>query len=364
MQQKIRVGVLFGGQSAEHEVSLQSAKSVIEHLDSKKYDLFPIGIDKQGSWHFLNTEHFLLSLQQSRLPTLQLKDPHFPLMLPKLLSKEIFFSPCILKETLDVLFPVLHGPNGEDGAVQGLAQLANLPYVGADILSSSMCMDKAIMKDQLKAAGLPVPHYLSFHRTDRIDEKEILQNFPFPLFVKPANLGSSVGINKVHSKEEFWPCVKEAFLYDERILIEEGISGSELECSVLGDFDPIASLPGEIIPHHEFYSYEAKYLDKKGAEFILPAKLAEDQIKEVQELSILAFKALRCEGMARVDFFLSDQGKFFINELNTIPGFTKISLYPRLWEISGIPYTQLIDHLIELALERFKRKQSLEIIRK
>ena len=224
MQQKIRVGILFGGQSPEHEVSLQSAKSVVENLDKTKYDIFPIGIDKQGSWHFLNPHHFLISLQQSRLPTLQPQDLHFPLISPKLLSKELFFSPCILKETLDVIFPMLHGPNGEDGAVQGLIQLANLPYVGADVLSSAMCMDKAIMKSQLRAAGLPVPRYLSFHRTDSIDVDEIIQKLNLPLFVKPANLGSSVGINKIHTKEEFWPYVREAFLYDERILIEENIS--------------------------------------------------------------------------------------------------------------------------------------------
>lgn len=364
MQQKIRVGVLFGGQSAEHEVSLQSAKSVIENLDKTKYDIFPIGIDKQGSWHFLNPHHFLISLKQSRLPTLQPQDLHFPLISPQLLPKEVFFSPCVLQKKLDVIFPMLHGPNGEDGAVQGLIQLANLPYVGADVLSSAMCMDKAVMKSQLSAAGLPVPRYCSIHRTDLVDVDAIIQEFKLPLFVKPANLGSSVGISKVHNKEEFWPCAREAFLYDERILIEENISGREIECSVLGNLDPIASLPGEIIPRHEFYSYEAKYLDKKGAEFILPAPLEAERIKEVQELSILAFKALRCEGMARIDFFLSDKEEIFINELNTIPGFTEISLYPKLWEISGISYSKLVDRLIELAVERFRRRQGLEIIRK
>lgn len=359
---KIRVGVLFGGQSAEHDVSILSAKSVIEHLDPDKYDVFPIGIDKKGSWLFLNRDRFLLSIKQNHLPTLKKNDPHFPLMFQKVPSKEIFFSPCVLKETLDVIFPVLHGPNGEDGSIQGLVQLANLPYVGSDILSSAMCMDKVIMKNLLKSAGLPVLCYVSLHCTDLIDADAIIDDLKLPLFVKPANLGSSVGINKIHTKEEFWPFVREAFLYDEHIIIEECVEGREIECSVLGNFNPIASLPGEIIPTHEFYSYEAKYLDSKGAEFILPAQLDTFVIQEIQELGIRAYKVLRCEGMARIDFFQRKCGEIVINELNTIPGFTTISLYPKLWEVSGIPYPELIDRLISLSIERFKRRQALKTV--
>jgi len=358
---KTRVGVLFGGQSAEHEVSIRSAKSIIEHLDPQKYEIFPIGIDKQGSWHFLDAERFLLSLKQSHLPTLKPDDSLFPLMCPKLLASDVFFSPCVLKETLDVIFPVLHGPFGEDGTVQGLVQLANLPCVGPDTLSSAMCMDKGVMKTLLKAAGLPVATYLSFHCTDLIDVEEVIRHLRLPLFVKPANLGSSVGINKVHTQEEFWPCIQEAFLYDEQIILEEYIEGREIECSVLGNFDPIVSLPGEIIPTHEFYTYEAKYLDEKGAEFELPAKLEPSLVREIQELAVKAFKVLRCEGMARIDFFLKEKGEVYVNELNTIPGFTTISLYPKLWEISGIPYPQLINRLIELAIERFHRKKLLRM---
>lgn len=358
MQEKIRLGVLFGGQSAEHEVSIRSAKSVIEQLDHNKYDVFPIGIDKKGSWHFLKAEPFLLGLKNNFLPTFKKNDPHFPLLLQKVPAKEIFFSPCILKRSLDVIFPVLHGPFGEDGTVQGLVELANLPYVGPDHLSSAICMDKGIMKEILKSSSLPTPDYKILHHNDAINEQAIVQALNLPLFVKPSQMGSSVGISKVHTQEELLPAISEAFKYDERILIEEFIDGREIECSVLGNETPEASLPGEIIPTHEFYSYEAKYLDKNGAHFVIPAKLDVQKIKELRRLAIQAFRALRCEGMARVDFFLKKEGTLLINELNTIPGFTSISLYPKLWEASGIPYSQLIDRLIELSIERHKRKKS------
>ncbi len=358
MQTKIRIGVLFGGQSAEHEISIKSAKSVIEHLDPMKYDVFPIGIDKKGSWHFLSSHQFLLSLKKNYLPTFKKNDPHFPLLVQKIPAREIFFSPCTLKTSLDVIFPVLHGPFGEDGTVQGLIELANLPYVGANLLSSAMCMDKGIMKAILRGRGLPSPHHLTLHHLDPIDEKGIIAEFSLPLFVKPAQLGSSVGISKVHTEKGLLPAIREAFKYDERILIEEYIDGREIECSVLGNEDIEVSLPGEIIPMHGFYSYEAKYLDENGARFVLPAKLSAAKIKEVQFLAKKAFKALRCEGMARVDFFLKKDGTLLINELNTIPGFTPISLYPKLWEVSGIPYPQLLDRLIELAMIRFERKKS------
>ena len=278
MQTKIRLGVLFGGQSAEHEVSIRSAKSVIEHLDPEKYDVFPIGIDKKGSWHFLKAEPFLVALKNNFLPTFKKSDPHFPLLLKKMPAKEIFFSPCTLKTSLDVIFPVLHGPFGEDGTIQGLVELANLPFVGPDHLSSAICMDKGIMKEILKGHALPIPHYLTLHCKDPIDEQGITEAFNLPLFVKPAQMGSSVGISKVHTQEELLPAIKEAFQYDERILIEEFIDGREIECSVLGNEAPGVSLPGEIIPTHEFYSYEAKYLDDNGAHLVIPAKLETQKV--------------------------------------------------------------------------------------
>ncbi|WP_194848532.1 D-alanine--D-alanine ligase family protein [Candidatus Neptunochlamydia vexilliferae] len=315
MQTKIRIGILFGGQSPEHEVSILSAESVMDHLDPEKYEVLPIKIDKKGRW-----------------------------------EKEIF-SPCALRAAFDVVFPVLHGPYGEDGTVQGLLELANIPYVGPDQLSSVLCMDKGVTKELLSAAGLPTPQYQIFRVGDPIDM------LPFPLFVKPAQMGSSVGVSKVSDREALASAIEEAFKYSETILIEEGIEGKEIECSVMGNTDPIASLPGEVIPTHEFYSYEAKYLDENGAHFVLPAELSSEKREEVQRLAIAAFKALRCEGMARVDFFLKKDGTLLINELNTIPGFTTISLYPKLWEVSGLPYPELLDRLIELAFERHHRKK-------
>ena len=263
--------------------------------------------------------------------------------------EKIFFSPCVLKKNFDVIFPVLHGPYGEDGTVQGLVELAHLPYVGPDHLSSAMCMDKGVMKDMLNGAGLPTPKSLSLQS---FDVGKILDAFAFPFFVKPARLGSSIGITKVHSEEELLPALGESFKYDERIVVEEGIKGQELEISILGNLDPRASLPGEIIPTHDFYSYEAKYLDENGARFILPAKISPEKTKEMQELAIKAYKTMRCEGMARVDFFMERGGNLLINELNTIPGFTSISLYPKLWEVSGLSYPDLLCELIGFAIQR------------
>lgn len=316
---KQRIGVLYGGQSEEHEVSIRSAEAVIQHLDRDRFEVIPIMIQKNGEWNF-------------------------PI--------EKMFS----KDALDVIFPVLHGPYGEDGTVQGMIELAGLPYVGADHLSSAMCMDKGVMKDRLSAAGLPTPKYCIVSILDSIEEEAIFESFSFPFFVKPACLGSSVGISKVKERGELLPALEEAFCHDERILIEEGIEGQEIELSVLGNLEPEASLPGEIIPTHEFYSYEAKYLDEDGARFILPAKLSEPVVKEFQRLGVEAFKVMRCEGMARVDFFFDRKGKIYLNELNTIPGFTSISLYPKLWEISGLPYSSLLSRLVDLALERHRRR--------
>lgn len=354
MTKKIRVGVLFGGQSAEHEVSMRSARSIIKQIDPQKYDVMPIGIDKRGSWFFLTVSQFLNLFSEESMPTFDGGTP------PSLEAKDVFFSPCVLRRNFDVIFPVLHGPYGEDGTVQGLLRLADLPYVGADVLGSAICMDKSVSKCLLKNAHLPIPRFQTLHKREVIDLQALMQTFTFPLFVKPANLGSSVGISKVYRFEELSAALEEAFEYDEKIMIEEFIEGRELECSVLGNLDPIASLPGEIISQHDFYSYEAKYLDQEGALFELPAKLADQTVKEIQTLAVQAFRVLQCEGMARVDFFLRPDGQLFLNELNTIPGFTTISLYPKLWEFSGIPYSQLVERLISLAFERHQRKSQLK----
>lgn len=358
MAKKIRVGVLFGGQSAEHEVSLQSARSIIENIDIEKYEAIPIGIDKKGSWFFLNVSQFLRLFKVEKLPAFEGGEGHQ--VSTGIQAKEMFFSPCVLRNKLDVIFPSLHGPYGEDGTVQGLVKLANLPCVGPDVLGSAICMDKEIMKRLLRDAGLPTPHFRCLRIQEPLDLEALVKEIGLPLFVKPANLGSSIGISKVHSKEELLPAIENAFQYDEKILIEEFIDGREVECSVLGNLEPEVSLPGEIIPQHEFYSYEAKYVDEEGAHFKLPAELDAKTVQQIQTLAAKAFLSLECEGMARIDFFLRKDGKLLLNELNTIPGFTTISLYPKLWELSGIPYPKLIDRLIELALQRHRRKKALK----
>lgn len=259
-------------------------------------------------------------------------------------------------------FPVLHGTFGEDGTVQGMLKLANIPFVGAGVLGSAVGMDKDVMKRLLKGDGIPVADFLTFSYGDRdkIDFDEVTNRLGTPIFIKPANMGSSVGISKVYDQENFEAAVDNAFLYDTKIIIEENIKGREIECSVLGNENPIASLPGEILPQGEFYSYQAKYIDEKGAVLDMPAKLSQELIEQIQKYAILTYKSLCCEGMARVDFFLKENGDILVNEINTIPGFTRISMYPKLWEVSGIPYSKLIDRLIELALSRFEREQALK----
>jgi len=325
MQRKIRVGVIFGGMSEEHEVSIRSAESVMSHLDQDLYEVFPIKIEKTGAWVFQGVE-----------------DP--------------LFSPQSLKKNFDVIFPVLHGPYGEDGTVQGLLELSGVPFVGADTLSSAMCMDKGVTKEMLKGAGLPTPKFLTL---DSLDIEKVTETFSsFPLFVKPARLGSSIGISMVKAQDELCVALEESFKHDHRVVVEEGIKGREIEVSVLGNKDPIVSLPGEIIPTHEFYSYEAKYLDENGAKFVLPAKISDEEMKTLQDMAKKAYLVMRCEGMARVDFFLCEKRGLLVNEINTIPGFTSISLYPKLWELSGIGYSELLSKLIDLGIKRQSRAHS------
>jgi len=363
MSKKIRVGILFGGKSAEHEVSLQSAKNVVEAIDKEKHEVVLIGIDKQGRWYLNDESHFLLNSENPKLISLNKSNKNVALVTGKNGEREIV---SVTDQTsfgaIDVVFPVLHGTFGEDGTVQGLLKLANVPFVGAGVLGSSVAMDKDVMKRLLRDADIPIGKFLTFDRSsiETANFKEIEKQLGLPLFVKPANLGSSVGIHKAHTQTELEEAVKDAFNYDTKILIEEFIDGREIECSVLGNENPIASVPGEIIPQHEFYSYEAKYIDEQGALLEIPAKLPKDLVKQIQELSIKAFQALCCEGMARVDIFLTKDNKVFLNEINTIPGFTKISMYPKLWQVSGIPYADLIEKLIQLAIERFEREQKLK----
>ncbi len=344
---KIRVAVVFGGRSGEHEVSLRSAASVVAAIDKKKYEVVPIGIAKSGKW--------LPPKESAKL---------LPEPLPSGDRSERALT--ILPEpgstgAFDVVFPVLHGTFGEDGTVQGLLELAGVPYVGASVLGSAVSMDKDVMKRLFRERGLPTPEHVVLLRSHLEAGRAPLvrkleKKFRYPMFVKPANLGSSVGITKAHNRRELESALEEAAQYDRKILVERFIDGRELECSVLGNDEPVASLPGEIIPSREFYDYEAKYIDE-DSRLIVPARLTAAQTRRVQHLAVAAFLACECLGMARVDFFLEKKsGHILVNELNTIPGFTSISMYPKMWKASGLSYPDLIDRLIQLAMERHAEK--------
>ena len=375
MKKKIRVGIIFGGKSTEHEVSLQSAKNVIAALDKEKYEPVLIGIDKEGKWHRSREAGYLLHSENPKLIALN-KRMAQEVALVTGERKELIVLENSEKQPLDVVFPVLHGPLGEDGTVQGLLKLLDIPFVGPSVLGSAIGMDKDVQKRLLRDAGIPIARFLALRSeqglnspfskgsTRRLRREEfsfsaVVRELGLPLFVKPANAGSSVGIHKVKKEADFNAAVADAFRYDSKILLEEEIDGREIECAVLGNENPIASVPGEVKPNHEFYSYEAKYIDAHGAVCEIPAKLSKDITKKVQETAVAAFKVLECEGMARVDSFLTKDGRVLVNEINTIPGFTKISMYPKLWEASGIPYPKLIDTLIQLAFARAKREKKL-----
>ncbi len=341
--EKIRVGVVFGGRSCEHEVSVLSAKNVIEALDKEKYEPVLISIDKDGAWHLRDALEDLSS--QESVAIIPQKEGSGLINLS---------SPPELSSPVEVVFPVLHGPLGEDGTIQGLFKMADVPFVGAGVLGSAIGMDKDVMKRLLRDAGIPTGNFLVIqsHKKEKYSYEQCVNLLGVPLFIKPANAGSSVGISKVHSKEEFAFAIQEAFLYDKKVLVEEFIQGREIECAVLGNEKPVASLPGEVIPKHEFYSYEAKYLDENGYVLEVPASLDKGVVKKIQEMAVEVFQVLCCEGMGRVDFFLTEEGMLFVNEINTIPGFTQISMYPKMWEASGLSYSGLLDKLIELALEK------------
>lgn len=355
--------MLCGGRSAEHEVSLQSAKNVVAALDSDKYEVTVVGISKAGGWKLLGGKQVFLSGGGTRFIAASRKGGNIAVV-PGENNKQLAGLPEGTKRGgFDVVFPVLHGPFGEDGTVQGLLKLANVPFVGPGVLGSAVAMDKDAAKRLLREAGIPTARTAIIFKNDApaINYEKILKTVGAPFFIKPANLGSSVGVHKVKNKKEFRVALKDAFSYDNKILAEEYVRGREIECSVLGNENLIASLPGEVIPIHEFYSYEAKYLDENGARLVIPAKLPKSVIARIQRLAVQSCKALCIEGMARVDFFLKKDGELLVNEINTIPGFTNISMYPKLWEASGISCRKLIDKLIELAIERFERERKLKI---
>ena len=361
MSRRLRVGILCGGRSAEHEVSLQSARSILEAIDKDKYEVVLIGINKEGRWFKMGSSRFLLCADDPTSITLNRMGEQVAVLPGG--KMEPFLALCDGSPvgSVDVVFPVLHGPFGEDGTVQGMLKLLDVPFVGSGVLSSAMAMDKDVTKRLLRDAGIPIAKFRVVERSSRdgVEFQDVKGHLGLSVFVKPANLGSSVAINKVEDEKAFLRALEEAFTYDNKVLIEEYVKGREIECSVLGNRNPVASVPGEIIPRHEFYSYEAKYVDEQGAALEIPAKLGEPIVREIQHLAIKTFQALLGEGMARVDFLLRGDTEIIVNEMNTIPGFTQISMYPKLWEASGISYAELIERLIQLALERSEVERKL-----
>lgn len=361
MKKKIRVGILFGGKSSEHEISLLSAKAVIEAMDPNKYELVLIGIDKNGEWHRRDAQQFLANAHDP-------KQVHFSgqkqpvAVVPKEEGKQLVsLSSHVSDSALDLIFPILHGLNGEDGTVQGILKIADIPFVGAGVLGSAVGMDKDVMKRLLRDAKIPGAKFLAYqrHEMSRISLEKVVSELGFPLFVKPANAGSSIGVVKVKTTEAFWPAIEQAFQYDRKILIEECIVGKEIECAVLGNEHPIVSLPGEVIPHDEFQTYETKYYENRLT-LNAPANVDVDTLSKIQMTALYAYKVLCCEGMARVDLFLREDGEVLVNEINTLPGFTKTSIYPKLWEVSGVSYSEIIDRLVQLALDRHEKEKSLK----
>jgi D-alanine-D-alanine ligase len=390
VMKKLRVGILFGGRSGEHEVSLLSAASVLNAIDKEKYEVVPIGITKDGRW--LTAEHaenLLTGKLMIEPRNLRAGDPETTASAAVLARGEAVVVPpepahrqsglvpfqtdAMLRRAsdrainVDVIFPVLHGTFGEDGTIQGLLELADIPYVGAGVLGSAAGMDKDIMKSLFIAAGIPIVKHVTILRSwwendPKQVQKRIESKLTYPVFVKPANLGSSLGISKAHNRKELGPAIEEAAKFDRKIVVEQGVGGKkekarEIECSVLGNDEPSASVPGEIVPGKEFYDYTAKYVDE-GSQLIIPAKLTKSETKKVQDLAVAAFQAVDCSGLARVDFLMDPKTrKIYLNEINTMPGFTAISMYPKLWAASGLAYADLIDRLIQLGIERHEDKK-------
>lgn len=362
MKQKLRVAVLFGGKSGEHEVSLMSAASLIRSMNPGKYEVFPIAIDKEGKWQLREKAVAFLEgkVEKEVLEKIR-KDlsPAMPARVEKGALATLDFG------EIDVVFPVLHGPHGEDGTVQGLLELAQVPYVGAGVLASAVGMDKVMMKKVFAQEGIPQVRFTHFLRHD-LEEgfervvAEVEETFGYPCFVKPANLGSSVGVSKAKDKESLIEAIKLAVRYDRKVIVEEFVPAREVEVAVLGNNRPIASVPGEIISSNEFYDYRAKYIDGKS-EMRIPAELPGDTAEELKHLAVKCFRAIDCSGLARVDFFVrKDNRQVLVNEINTMPGFTRFSMYAKLWEHTGISYPELVDRLIQLAIERHREKEQLE----
>ncbi|NLM21596.1 MAG: D-alanine--D-alanine ligase [Peptococcaceae bacterium] len=359
MNKRTRILLVFGGQSGEHEVSIISAGSIFKALDSAKYEVETVGITKEGLWYWG------VKPQEWQEKTGQIL-PHYKQVTLLLDPKEPRFialdgSPLSGDGRCDIVFPVLHGPKGEDGTIQGLFDLAGLPYVGSGVLGSALGMDKGKMKAAFRDAGLPIVPHLTFLRSELKEiepmTEKISKVIGYPCFVKPANLGSSVGISKAENEEELWVALALAAEFDRKIIVEKGVKAREIELSVLGNDNPQVSIPGEIIPSKEFYDYEAKYIDT-GSKIIIPAALKASVVSKLQEYARRAFLAVEAKGLGRIDFFVTEEDQIYVNEINTMPGFTQISMYPKLWEASGLPYPTLLDQLIELGWARFEDERN------
>jgi len=349
---KIRVAVIFGGRSAEHEISVESARNVRDAMDASRFEPVLVGIGKDGRWRLAG------GFSGGGRPSAVIPETGGSLFV--LPAGDGAAGGAAVPLAVDAAFPVLHGPFGEDGTVQGLLKLAGIPFVGSGVLASAAGMDKDVMKRLFRDAGIPVGPFRSLYRHRPLPSfAEITAELGCPVFVKPANMGSSVGISRAGSEAEFAAAAAEAFRYDAKIVVEQLIPGREIECAVLGNESPRASVPGEVIPRHDFYSYDAKYLDSAGADLEIPARIDDAAAERIRALAVKAFETLGCEGLARVDFFLRNDGEILVNEINTMPGFTKISMYPKMWEASGIGYTDLITGLLHLAAERFAREREL-----
>jgi D-alanine-D-alanine ligase len=354
---KIRLGVLFGGRSSEHDISIKSAESIIRNLDKNKYEILPVGVDREGRAYF-GVDAISANMPQAASLLEDLRKNASATLCPDRFTGGIDSG---INASIDVVFPIFHGSYGEDGAMQGLLRMLQVPFVGAGVLGSAIGMDKDVTKRLLREIGIPVAKHLTYHYYEKsgITYERIASQLGNVVFVKPANLGSSVGVNKVCGEAELSDAVAEAYSYDNKIIIEEYIDGREIECAILGNEHPEASVLGEIIVHGCFYSYSAKYLNEYDVSLKIPADLAEEVFAKIRAMAVKVFKVLCCEGMARVDFFLKDNDEVLVNEINTIPGFTEISMYPKLWEASGIGYGELLDRLITLAISRHNKNNNL-----
>ncbi|CBG87204.1 D-alanine--D-alanine ligase [Citrobacter rodentium] len=359
---KLRVGIVFGGKSAEHEVSLQSAKNIVDAIDKTRFEVVLLGIDKQGQWHVSDAANYLLNaddpahiaLRPSATRLAQVPGQHEHQLIDARTATPL--------PTVDVIFPIVHGTLGEDGSLQGMLRVANLPFVGSDVLGSAACMDKDVTKRLLRDTGLNIAPFVTLSRANRhtFSFADIKARLGLPLFVKPANQGSSVGVSKVTNEAQYAQAVALAFEFDHKVVVEQGIVGREIECAVLGNDRPQASTCGEIVLNSDFYAYDTKYIDDNGAKVVVPATIDPQINDKIRDIAIQAYQTLGCAGMARVDVFLTAENEVVINEINTLPGFTNISMYPKLWQASGLSYTDLISRLIELALERHAADNALK----